>query len=278
VCFSDLEAFKERIQKGYHLDENEFNLSGPLKLFVDGSLGARTAQLRKPYKDDPSTSGIQCMSEEELDHYVSLADQNDVSVAIHAIGDQAMTFVLDAYQKVIKNENKLRHGIIHCQITDLPLLHRFKAMDILAYVQPIFLHYDMHIVESRVGKDLASTSYAFKTMEDLKLHVSYGTDSPVEGLNVFQNIHCAIHRQDLKNNPPNGFYPLEKVDLETAIDNYTLGGAYANFQEKHLGRLLEGYKADLVILDKDIFTCDPSTIKDIQVELTMVNGVIVYQK
>jgi predicted amidohydrolase YtcJ len=189
-----------------------------------------------------------------------------------------MTFVLDAYQKVIKNENKLRHGIIHCQITDLPLLHRFKAMDILAYVQPIFLHYDMHIVESRVGKDLASTSYAFKTMEDLKLHVSYGTDSPVEGLNVFQNIHCAIHRQDLKNNPPNGFYPLEKVDLETAIDNYTLGGAYANFQEKHLGRLLEGYKADLVILDRDIFTCDPSTIKEIQVELTMVNGVIVYQK
>jgi predicted amidohydrolase YtcJ len=278
VCFSDLEDFNERIQKGYHLYENEFNTYGPLKLFIDGSLGARTANMRTPYKDDPSTSGIQCMSDEEVQQFVSLADQNDISIAIHAIGDQAMTQVLDAYRKVIHKENRLRHGIIHCQITDLPLLHRFKAMDILAYVQPIFLHYDMHIVESRVGKDLASTSYAFKTMEDLKLHVSYGTDSPVEGLNVFQNIHCAIHRQDLKNDPPNGFYPLEKVDLETAIDNYTLGGAYANFQEKHLGRLLEGYKADLVILDKDIFTCDPSTIKDIQVELTMVNGVIVYQK
>jgi len=278
VCFSDLEDFNERIQKGYHLNENEFNTYGPLKLFIDGSLGARTANMRTPYKDDPSTSGIQCMSDDELQQFVSLADQNDISVAIHAIGDQAMTQVLDAYQKVIHKENRLRHGIIHCQITDRGLLKRFKEMDILAYVQPIFLHYDMHIVESRVGKELASTSYAFKTMEELGLHVSYGTDSPVEGLNVFQNIHCAIHRQDLNNTPVNGFYPLEKVDLETAIDNYTLGGAYANFKEKYLGRLLEGYKADLVILDRDIFTCDKSKIIDIQVDLTMVNGVIVYQK
>ena len=278
LCFKDLEAFQNRIHKGYHLNENTFYRYGPLKLFVDGSLGARTANMRKPYTDDPSTSGIECMSSESLEAYVSTANKAGIQVAIHAIGDEAMTQVLNAYQKVIDTKNPLRHGIIHCQITDKELLQRFQDMDILAYVQPIFLHYDHHIVESRVGKQLASSSYAFKSMEDLKLHVAYGTDSPVEGLNVFHNIHCALHRQDLNDLPINGFYPQEKVDLETAIDNYTSGGAYTSFEENTKGRLTPGYVADLVVLDQPVFSMDLSQIKKVQVDMTMVNGAIVYTR
>jgi len=277
-CFSDFDAFKERIQSGYHVQENAFNSYGPLKLFVDGSLGARTANMRTPYADDPLTQGIECMSSDTLDQFVSTADQAGIQVAIHAIGDGAMAQVLDSYQKVIDVANPLRHGIIHCQITDLPLLQRFKALDILAYVQPIFLHYDLHIVESRVGKALASTSYAFGTMEKLGLHVAYGTDSPVEGLNVFHNIHCAINRQDLRYFPENGFVPSEKVDLETAIDAYTLGGAFASFEEDRKGRLLPGYVADLVIVDQPLFDLDPALVKDVQVVMTMVDGKIVYTR
>jgi predicted amidohydrolase YtcJ len=278
VSFSDLEAFKTRIQRGYHAQENDFNRYGPLKLFIDGSLGARTARLRQPYHDEPSTQGIQCMTSEVLDSYITTADQNGISVAVHAIGDGAMAQVLDSYQKVIASENTLRHGIVHCQITDLPLLKRFKALDILAYVQPIFLHYDMHMVESRVGYPLASTSYAFNTMEKLGLHVAYGTDSPVEGLNVFHNIHCAINRQDLSFFPDQGFFPSEKVDLETAIDNYTCGSAYASFEEDHKGRLLPGYMADLVVVDQPLFSLDPSQVKTVQVTMTMVNGKVVYTR
>ena len=278
VSFDDLSDLRERIKQGYHLNENDFNRYGPLKIFLDGSLGARTALMRQPYADDPSTVGIQCMSQEVLNDFVSTADSAGVQIAIHAIGDGAMEKVLDAYQNVITSENKLRHGIVHCQITDMDLLQRFKALDIVAYVQPIFLHYDMHIVKERVGEALASTSYAFGTMEKLGLHVAYGTDSPVEGLNVFQNIHCAINRQDLKSYPENGFYPSEKVDLETAIDDYTISGAYTSFEEDRKGRLLPGYMADLVILDQPLFELDYTLIKDVQVTMTMVNGKIVYTR
>ena len=278
VSFSDLEALQNRIRDGYHQNEHDFNQYGPLKIFVDGSLGARTAFMRTPYQDDPSTQGIQCMSQDVLNTWVNTADAGRIQIAIHAIGDGAMAQVLDAYQTVIKTENNHRHGIVHCQITDLPLLQRFQALDILAYVQPIFLHYDMHMVIDRVGETLASTSYAFKTMEDLGLHVAYGTDSPVEGLNVFHNIHCAIHRQDLKDYPENGFYPSEKVDLETAIDVYTIGSAYASFDENRKGRLLPGYFADLVVVDQPIFSMDLSQIKDVQVLMTMVNGQVVYTR
>ena len=278
LCFTDIDTLYERIQSGYHQGENQFNRYGPLKIFVDGSLGARTAKMRQPYHDDPSTQGIECMTSSVLDEFVNLADQNNIQVAIHAIGDGAISQVLNSYQNVIQTENKNRHGIIHCQITDMPILNRFKALDILAYVQPIFLHYDMHIVEDRVGQGLASTSYAFGTMGKLGLHIAYGTDSPVEGLNVFNNIHCAINRQDLKSFPENGFYPSEKVDLETAIDNLTIGGAYASFEEEHKGRLLPGYMADLIVIDQPIFQQDYTQIKDVQVTMTIVNGQVVYTR
>ena len=276
--FSDLDALQQRINEGYHQNENAFHRYGPLKLFVDGSLGARTALMRQTYHDDPTTKGISCMSQEQCDAFVSLADQHHIQIAIHAIGDGGIEQVLNAYQKVIHHENTHRHGIVHCQITDYPLLQRFRAMDIVAYVQPIFLHYDMHIVNDRVGQALASSSYAFKTMEDLGLHVAYGTDSPVEGLNVFHNIHCALNRQDLNGFPSQGFYPNEKVTLESAIDHLTIDGAYTSFEENQKGRLLSGYMADLVVLNQAIFSLDPSQIKMGLVDLTMVNGQIVYNR
>lgn len=278
LSFSDLDVFRRYVEDGYHNNETSFHRFGPLKIFIDGSLGARTALMRGLYVDDSSTMGIACMNQTNLEEWVQTADQHGIQIAIHAIGDGAMTSVLDAYQKVIHNENENRHGIVHCQITDTPLLQRFQAMDVLAYIQPIFLHYDLHIVEDRVGKKLASTSYAFNTMETLGIHTAYGTDSPVEGMNVFHNIHCAVNRQDLNNFPSEGFYPQERVDISTAIDRLTLGSAYASFEENLKGRLLPGYFADLVVLDQPIFDIASSLLKDVLVDLTMVDGQIVFDR
>jgi len=277
ISFTNLKAFKDWIQSNDKHKDTTFNHYGPLKLFTDGSLGAHTALLRNPYHDDPSTNGIACLTPSELDDYVQCANQNNIQVIMHAIGDLAILQVLDSYAKVIQKGNPLRHGIVHCQITDIPLLERFKSMDILALVQPIFLHYDMHIVEKRVGSKLASTSYAFKTMEDLKLHVAYGTDSPVEELNVFENIHSAVNREDI-HSPGLVFQPEQRVNLYTAIDNYTIGSAYASFEEDHKGRLEPNYLADLIVLNKDIFSLDPKQLKEVLVDMTMVNGVIVFQR
>jgi predicted amidohydrolase YtcJ len=278
VCFDDLELFRKRIEEGFIDTADPYNRYGCLKLFADGSLGARTAAMIKPYADDPATSGIAILSPDTLDTWIQTADNAGIQVAVHAIGDRAIRDVLDAYAKVCQGKNIHRHGIVHCQITDETLLKTFQAQDILAYVQPIFLHYDMHIVENRVGKELSETSYAFETMENLNIHTAYGSDAPVEDFNPFDNLYCAITRKDLNGYPTHGFNPQEKVDLATAIDAYTLGGAYASFEEHHKGRLYEGYAADLVILDLPIFELSPESIREVSVDLTMVDGHIVYEK
>jgi predicted amidohydrolase YtcJ len=278
ICFESLDLFKKQITDGFDSSKDPYNRYGCLKLFADGSLGARTAALRNPYADDPSTSGIAMLAPVDLDAWIQTASNAGIQVAIHAIGDRAIHDVLDAYAKVCKEKNDLRHGIVHCQITDKELLETFKKHDILAYVQPIFMHYDLHIVQQRVGKELADTSYAFKTMEEMNLHTSYGSDAPVEDFNPFDNLYCAVTRQDLHGFPIGGYNPKERVDLVTAIDAYTIGSAYASFDEHHKGRLFEGYDADLIVLDQPIFELEPNEIRNVTVALTMVDGKIVYKK
>lgn len=278
--FMEPKGLQEFFDKGYHMGVgSDFNRIGPLKLFVDGSLGARTAHMREPYADDPSTRGIATLTPEEIDVLVGMAVKNNTGVAVHAIGDAAIENVLNAYDKVCENgQNPLRLGIIHVQITDRPLLERFTKNDILALVQPIFLHYDTAIVEDRVGRDLAATSYAFKTLMDLGVHTSYGTDSPVEDMNPIDNIYCAVTRKNLRGEPAGGWHPEECVDIYSAIDAYTLESAYASFEENVKGRLMKGYFADLVVLSDNIFTVNPDDIRTVKVDATMVNGKFVYQR
>lgn len=234
--------------------------------------------MRKPYADDPSTCGIATLTPQEIDTLVGMAVQNQCGVVIHAIGDAAIENVLNAYDKVCDGTNPLRLGIIHVQITDRPLLERFTKNDILALVQPIFLHYDTGIVEDRVGKELAATSYAFKTLVDLGVHTSFGTDSPVEDMDPIANIYCAVTRKNLRGEPQGGFHPEECMDVYQAVDAYTIESAYASFEEKVKGRLMKGYFADLVILSDNIFTVASDDILKVKVDATMVNGHFVYER
>ena len=277
-CFMDPDSLKEFFAAGHRTGEgDDYVKVGPLKLFTDGSLGARTAYLRQDYADEPGQRGISTLTQGDLDTLIQMADDNHTQVGIHAIGDKAIEMCLNSYEKVLKGgPNVNRHGIIHWQITDNPLLQRFKDLDVLALVQPIFLHYDMHICAARVGEELAATSYNFGTMGRMGIHVSYGTDSPVEGLDPINNLHCAVNRQDLKRQPTEGWLPREKVDIYTAVDNYTIGSAYASFEENRKGRLAPGFLADLVMLDQDIFHVPSEKILDTHVLMTMVGGNVVY--
>ena len=184
------------------------------------------------------------------------------------------------YDKVNSGDaaNPLRYSLIHCQITDQPLLAHIKASNLLIAFQPIFLHSDMHIVPGRCGDKIMESSYAFRTAAEMGIHASYGTDCPVEDLDPLACIYCAVTRKDLSGQPEGGFYPGECVDVETAVDAYTLESAYHEFREDIKGRIKEGYYADFVILDKDIFTCAPEEILHISPVMTMVGGKIVYQK
>lgn len=278
--FQDINDFKAYLDTEFKTGQyDEKSLSkGALKLFVDGSLGARTAFMLKDYEDAPGTIGVKVIGDEQLQEICDLATKNNIRVVTHAIGDGAIESITNAYENTMKNEdNPLRHGIVHCQITSMPQLERIAKLNIPVMYQPIFLDYDINIVEDRVGRELASTSYAFNTLYKLGAPISLGTDSPVENCNPFHNLYCAVNRLRLDGNPDGGFYPNEKMALEDAIDAYTLGSAYNEFKEDFKGRLKPGFVADLIVLDRDIFTIEETEIKDILVEKTMIDGEFVYQ-
>jgi predicted amidohydrolase YtcJ len=257
--------------------DERFLSKGALKLFKDGSLGARTALMTRPYADDPSTSGVAALSDQQLFELCDLAAANGIQVITHAIGDAAIESVINAYENTFSGEtNPLRHGIVHCQITTAKQIERISKSRIPVMAQPIFIDYDMNIVESRVGFDLASTSYAFKTLLDSGAPLNLGTDAPVENCNPFPNIYSAVTRKPIKNPTNKCFLEKEKLTVEEAIDAYTIGSAYNEFKENFKGRLLPGYVADLIVLDRDIFLIDSMEIKDIKVDMTMIDGKIVY--
>lgn len=276
--FSDTEEYSAFLAKGHKTGTgNDMTRFGPLKMFVDGSLGARTALMRQPYADDPTTKGVPTMTVENFEAMVRLADENGCQVAVHAIGDGAAEMVLNAYDKVIGPEgNKNRHAVIHCQITDNDMLRRFKDKDILAQVQPIFIHYDMNVVAQRCGEELAATSYAFGDLYRMGVHTSFGTDSPVEDLNPFENMYCAVTRKRLDG--ARTYRPDQCVDIYDAVDQYTIGSAYVSFDEDRLGRLMPGYLADFAVLDRDIFTIPSDEIKDAQCLMTVVGGNVVFER
>ncbi|NCB41604.1 MAG: amidohydrolase [Clostridia bacterium] len=276
--FDDLKKFLDSAEVGEVSFDGWFSV-GPLKMFKDGSLGARTATMRHEYLDDPGNYGVETISDAKQKEMVDYAAAHGLQVVTHVIGDDAIEKTVLAYERTMKNDkNHLRHCLIHCQITDIPLLERIKKSDILIAYQPIFLQCDLHAVESRCGKELSSTSYAMKTAKDMDIRASYGSDCPVEDCNPFPCIYCAVTRKDLKGMPEDGFNIQECVDVETAIDAYTVESAYMEFKENIKGRIKPGFYADMIVLDSDIFTIDPMKIKEILPVVTMVGGKVVYKK
>ncbi|PAB57945.1 amidohydrolase [Anaeromicrobium sediminis] len=275
------ERLNSFLSKGYSTGYgDDFFKIGPLKLLADGSLGARTAYLSQPYADDSTTCGIGVFTQDELDELVLTAHKNNMQVAIHCIGDKIMDMsfksIKNALDKAPKSDH--RHGIVHAQITTNKLIDEFKENNVLAYIQPIFLDYDIHIVEDRVGKDRAKETYNFKTLMDNGVHTAYGSDCPVEPFNVFRGIYSAVTRQDLSGYPKNGWLPNEKVSVEDALYNFTHEGAYASFEENVKGLIKENYLADFVVLDRDILNITPEEIKDTKVLMTFVDGELKYKK
>jgi predicted amidohydrolase YtcJ len=252
-------------------DWGNFLKISAIKLFADGTLGGHTAWMRHPYMDKPETRGFPVLKQAALERFVQKAASAGMQVLVHAIGDAGIDAVLCAYEKVTEpNKNPLRHGIIHCQITSPDLLERMARNNILALVQPVFLADDRHILESRVGAELASTSYAWGSMHKLKIPVSYSTDAPVSPLSPLNNIEWAVLR--------GGINPNERVDIQTAIDAYTRCAAFSAFDENNLGSIAPGFLADLVFLDRDIFSIPPDEIHKVNVLKTFCAGEEVHSK
>lgn len=275
--FTDLNEFKRFVESGNTTGAGtDMFKIGPLKLLGDGSLGGRTAHLSIPYNDDPSTCGFSLFSDQQFKDMITYANEHDMQVAVHAIGDRCLDKVLDAYEYALnkKPREDHRHGIVHCQISRKDQLDRMIRLKMHIYAQSIFLDYDNHIVEDRVGKDLASTSYNWKTLMDNGLSVSNGSDAPVEIPDVLKGIQCAVTRTSIDGTGP---YLIDQAfSVKEAIDSFTINSAEASFEENHKGRIKEGYLADFVVLDEDPFKTAKTEIYKIKVLKTYLNGTCVY--
>ncbi|MBO6159214.1 MAG: amidohydrolase [Firmicutes bacterium] len=245
---------------------------GPLKMLGDGSLGSYTACLSRPYADKPDTRGLLLFSAEQMNEMVRYANEHGMQVAIHAIGDACLDQVLDAVDLALKEKPRAdhRHGVVHCQISRPDQLRRIRDLQMHVYAQSIFLDYDNHIVASRVGDDMASTSYSWKTLMKEGVSVSNGSDSPVEPPDVMRGIQCAVTRTSLDGTGP--YLPQEAFTLEEALDSFTICGARASFEEDRKGRIAPGCYADFTILGQNPFETEPNQLHQIPVTACYLGG------
>lgn len=278
--FPQLDALKEFVAAGNHTGTGDLQFkTGPLKLVADGSLGSRTAWMSHPYADDPSEQGLMLFAKEELNDLIGYANAHGLQVAIHAIGDGCLDQVLDAIEQALTVHPKEdhRHGIVHCQITRPDQLERIARLKLHVYAQSIFLDYDMNIVEQRVGKELASTSYSWKTLKEKGCVISNGSDCPVELPHVMAGIQCAVTRQDLHGGTKT-YLKDQAFTVQEALDSYTIGGAHASFEETIKGQIAPGMLADFVVLGENPFEVDPKHLRDIPVLETYLGGTCVYDR
>ena len=254
---------------------------GAVKGFADGSIGSRTAALLKPYSDEPDNRGIlsaEMHPPEAMRERLMQADAAGLQLRVHAIGDRAISMVLDMFETIEKANgyHDQRMTIEHAQHTAADDFERFARLHVIASMQPYHAIDDGRWVEARIGHERARTSYAWRSFLDHGVTLAFGTDWDVAPLNPMLGIHAAVTRATLDGKNPQGWIPEQKITLAEALEAYTLGSAFAEFQESEKGSITAGKLADMVILSEDIFAIGPEAIRNVKVETTIVGGRIVY--
>jgi predicted amidohydrolase YtcJ len=250
---------------------------GAIKIILDGSLGGRTAAMLEPFSDDPGNRGILIYNEEKLHEIVKKVHVADFQLAIHCIGDRAAKLALDAIGEALKEKPKKdhRHRIEHASVLNEELIQRMKKLGVVASVQPPFIVSDGRWMLDRVGEERAECVYPFKTLLEEGIKLAAGSDCPVEHMAPLLGIQAAVSR---KVNPNYTFIPEQRISAEQAIRLYTLDAAYASFEENIKGSIETGKLADLVVLSDDPLRVPTDKIGEIEVEMTIVGGEIVYSK
>ncbi len=254
---------------------------GAVKGYADGSLGSRTAYMFEPFADDPGNSGL--LSDEmhppsAMHERLMGADAAGLQVRVHAIGDRAISMMLDIFGDIEKEHgyHDQRFVIEHAQHMVQKDFERFAKLHVIASMQPYHAIDDGRWAEKRLGHDRARYSYAWRSFLDHGVTLAFGTDWPVAPLNPMLGLYAAVTRATLDGKNPDGWIPEEKITLPQAVEAYTMGSAFAEFQERKKGCITPGNLADMVILSDNIFDLKPEAIRNAKVQTTIVGGKVVY--
>ncbi len=268
-----------KLQKKYPREGNWIRF-GYLKCFIDGSLGSGTALFNDPYVDVPGTSGLPQMSYAQFERQVIAADKAGFQLGIHAIGDKANTWVLNACERAqqVNGKRDSRHRIEHAQVLCDADLSRFAALGVIASMQPTHCITDKRFAEKRIGAERCKGAYAWRRLLDAGATIAFGTDYSVEPIDPLEGLYAAVTRKDRAGEPGDGWFPDQKLTIEEVIELYTLGSARAEFMDDRKGMIREGYLGDVVIFDKDLMTIPPDEIMSAKVDYTIVGGNVVYHR
>ena len=261
---------------------DDFLRIGSVKLFSDGALGPHTAAMFDPYVDEPQNRGILIINAEKLLEIGCRAAAGGLSLAVHAIGDRAVHEVLDGFALLRDYERQhglpaLRHRIEHVQTIHPEDAGRLAELGIIASMQPVHAVSDMLMADQLLGRR-AAFSYAWRTQLEHGARLAFGSDAPVESPNPFHGLHAAVTRRRADGTPgPDGWYPEQRLTVNSALEGFTSGPAYAAGMQDRLGQLSAGFLADLIVIETDPFTCDSAELYSIQPVATMVAGNWVWQ-
>jgi predicted amidohydrolase YtcJ len=269
VTWERMDSFVQKNGKG-----DDMLHWGGLKGYVDGSLGSTTAWFHQPYLDDPGTNGLFITDTALLRKWVLGADKAGLHIGVHAIGDKANDFILAVYDQAVKVNGKRdrRFRVEHAQHVTPQTIDQFAKQDVIASMHPYHLYDDGIWAYKRLDTNRLKGTYAFKSMKEKGVKVTFGSDWPVAPIDPMYGIFAAVTRITGDGKNPNGWYPSEKITVEEALKSYTFSNAYASFLDGRIGVLKEGFDADFTILESDILTIPQEKIKEVKAIRTVVKG------
>ncbi|MBU0491474.1 MAG: amidohydrolase [Chloroflexi bacterium] len=258
---------------------------GGLKLYADGALGSHTADMLEPYADDPTRRGLTVLDTDELRDLVGRASRAGFPACVHAIGDAAVRRVLDVLAALPSmGEQRLRHRIEHVQVIHPADLGRLTGLGVVAAMQPLHAPSDREVAD-RLWGSRARYAYAWRSLLDRGTRLAFGSDGPIEDIDPLAGIYATVTRKhpdptvpQARGEPAEGWYPEECLSVEEAVRAYTLDAAYAAGEEHIKGSLTPGKLADIVVLSRDILSEPPPAILKTRVNMTILDGKVVYER
>jgi predicted amidohydrolase YtcJ len=271
-------AIEHYLKNGHDIGLGDRRLTiRSFKIYVDGALGSRGAQLSAPYSDAPQTSGLSQMQDSDLDRFIRRAREKGFQVNAHAIGDLGVKRILDAIER-----NRVsaadRYRVEHASMISPQDLTRFRALGVIASIQPVFIGEYSRWGRERVGADRAAWLMPVADLVLTGAVLASGTDYPAsDSGDPRTTLNALITRTGFDGKPEEGFFPRQAVDITTALWSMSEAPAYAAFQEGDLGKVTIGRYADFTVLGEDPRTVPKERLLHIPVLMTVVGGKVVDQ-